>query len=306
MTFAEGKELYLAQKQKHIKISTLAAYERMWVSHIDKALGEKLLTELDRKTILEYVETLKNKGLSNKTIQSHVMFIKSVLNGLTNEHDIDVPNTHWALLLEKKATPKKLSRLTDAEARKLIEFCTNEPSNRNLALLMAVTTGMRIGEICALQFSDIDFDKGEIKIDKTLERVAFSGQPSQIYIGSAKSESSCRIVPMLPKVSKLAKNFSKVAKPNWYVATGAAKYTEPRTLRNYFDKVCKKIGIPKIVFHGLRHTFASMMITKGVDVKTVSSILGHAGVEITMDVYCNPTSEEQHNATKKVFDKLLK
>lgn len=306
MTFAEGKELYMAQKKKHIKTPTLAAYEQMWVSHIEKALGEKPLAELGRKTILEYVETLKSKGLSNRTIQSHVMFIKSILNGLTNEHDIDVPNTHWVLLLEKKATPKKLSRLTDAEARKLIEFCTNEPSNRNLALLITVTTGMRIGEICALQFSDIDFDKGEIKIDKTLERVSFHGQHSEIYIGSAKSETSCRIVPMLGAVSKLAKNFSKVAKPNWYVATGTAKYTEPRTLRNYFGRVCEKIGIQKIVFHGLRHTFASMMITKGVDVKTVSSILGHSGVEITMNVYCNPTAEEQHTATKKVFGKLFK
>ena len=306
MTFKEGKELYMDIKQSRIKESSVGTYAQMWKSRIEPALGHVPIENITRKTVMAFVETLKRDGLSNSSISSYVMFIKSILNGLATEFELSTPNTRWPLLLDSKPKLNKIDRYTAAEAKRLIAYCIDNPSNTCLAILIGVCCGLRVGEVCALRFDDVDFDLRAINVTRTLERIYDpEKKQTKIHIGETKTSCSTRIVPLTSKLFSMVKAFSKVANPDYYIATGSVKPTEPRTLRNALYAIEDKAKVPRLKFHGLRHTFASLMVSNGAEIKTLSSILGHSNVGITMDVYCHPNIEDKRKATQKTLSKIF-
>lgn len=119
-------------------------------------------------------------------------------------------------------------------------------------------------------------------------------------------ELSDRAIPMIPKLRKILQSYAKVYPGDYFVATLSAEPTCTRTLRIWYGQMLKAANVPYLNYHCLRHTFATQMIEKGVDVKTVSSILGHAGVEITMDTYCHPSDDVKRAGIQKAFKGLLK
>ena len=176
-------------------------------------------------------------------------------------------------------------------------------------------TGIRVGEACGLKFSDIDFDEGVIHIQRTCVSIGKAIQkmlrPNEEYVmsrclQSPKSASSDRYIPMIPKLRKILQSYAKVYPGDYFVATLSAEPTCTRTLRIWYGQMLKAANVPYLNYHCLRHTFATQMIEKGVDVKTVSSILGHAGVEITMDTYCHPSDDVKRAGIQKAFKGLLK
>lgn len=168
-------------------------------------------------------------------------------------------------------------------------------------------TGLRIGEICALKWNDIDFDNKILIVNKTIQRIFIKNienkSHSKILITSPKSKSSNREIPL----SNSIYNILKLHIPkdtNTYFITGNQKYIEPRTYRSYYDRFIKNIGIEHINFHALRHTFATRLIESGVDYKTVSELLGHSSVNITLSMYIHPHMEQKRKAVECI-DKFI-
>ena len=164
---------------------------------------------------------------------------------------------------------------------------------------------MRIGEICGLLWSDIDMDSGVIKVRRTVQRIYIIDEGkrhTEILIDAPKTKNSIRDIPMTTELYKVIKPLKKIVNDNYFVVTNDIKPTEPRTYRNYYTRLIKKLNIPKLKFHGLRHSFATRCIESKCDYKTVSVILGHSNISTTLNLYVHPNIEQK----KKCIDQMYR
>lgn len=164
---------------------------------------------------------------------------------------------------------------------------------------------MRIGEICALKWEDIDTENGIISVKKTIQRVyMIEGEEryTELILDSPKTKNSIRDIPMTRDLLKLLKPLKRIVNNNYFVLTNEAKPTEPRTYRNYYKQFMQEIGVPILKFHGLRHSFATRCIESKCDYKTVSVILGHSNISTTLNLYVHPNMEQK----KRCIDQMVK
>lgn len=314
MTLQECYTEWLKYKNTRIKASSLASYMLLAKTHILPILGNKHVGEINKKTIQQYVDKCLKNGLSVKYVRDILIVVKMIVRFASEEYDIPV-NMNWKIEWPTRNIEDsgKLERYTPDEFRKIIEKALEKPSPKKLGILMALTTGMRIGEICGIQFKDIDFERKVVSVNKTVERY-YKIEPNTgightiLAVNSPKTRSSRRDIPIMRDIIPLVKAFSKVAIPDYYICTMSESPTEPRTFRNYYrDFILKEVGLRHCIkFHGLRHTFASTLIENKVDVKTVSAILGHSDVSTTLNVYVHPSEDVKRNAINGAFKKAFK
>jgi len=173
----------------------------------------------------------------------------------------------------------------------------------------AYAAGLRIGEICGLKWEDIDTDKGTIAICRTIERIyVVEGEKrhTELIINTPKTPNSSREIPMNKELLAMVKPLKKVVNTEYYVLTNEEKPTEPRTYRNYYHKLMAKLNIPRLKYHGLRHSFATRCIESNCDYKTVSVLLGHANITTTLNLYVHPNLEQKKRCIAKMFKSLGK
>ena len=163
-------------------------------------------------------------------------------------------------------------------------------------------TGLRIGEICALQWEDISLTEGFIYVHQTMQRLQTNGSgntKTTVKISTPKSKCSIRTIPLPESLGQLiSREFP--ARQGFVLACGEEKYVEPRVMQNYFRYVQEQCGLEPVNFHALRHTFATCCVEVGFDVKSLSEILGHANVNITMNRYVHPSMELKHQNMQKL------
>ena len=204
-------------------------------------------------------------------------------------------------------TNKKLKTLSKSDYKKLLNYTKEHFTFRNLGVLIVLSTGMRIGEVCALKWSDIDLIDGVININQTIQRVYVIGENSrktELILDSPKTKNSLRSIPISADLLKLLKAISKIANPDFFILTNEDKPTEPRTYRSYYKNLLQKLNIPDLNFHGLRHSFASSLIEAKVDVKTVSVLLGHSNISTTLNLYVHPSDEQKKTAINQLFKSM--
>ena len=177
-----------------------------------------------------------------------------------------------------------------------MEYLKQNPNPTSLGILLSLCTGIRLGELCALKWSDFSLEEREFHVNKTMQRLPnpdkFALKKTTVEIGEPKSQSSVRTIPLPEKLmSYLRSAYCNDA----YILSGYKHYfIEPRTMENRFKVVLKKCGIKDTKFHTLRHTFATRCVEIGFDVKTLSEILGHASVSITLNRYVHPSMRTKH------------
>ena len=178
-----------------------------------------------------------------------------------------------------------------------------------LGIYISLSTGLRIGEICALKWSDINVSDGTITVSRTIERIyIIEGEKkhTELVINTPKTKNSCREIPMSKELLAMIKPLKKVVNDNFYVLTNDERPTEPRTYRNYYNGLMTKLDIPKLKYHGLRHSFATRCIEAGCDYKTVSVLLGHSNISTTLNLYVHPNMEQKKRCITKMFKSLGK
>ena len=299
---------WLIEKREYIKESTYANYSNNIFNHIIPKLGEYSLAEIDHKILQEFLLDLfkngksnRNGGLSEKTIKDISIILKGSLKKAINEGKMK--HIELTFHYPKSNIEKKIYILTKKEQNKITDYVIDNLSSKNIGLLISLYSGIRIGELCALKWEDIDFKKSLICINKTMQRIYIkdkSDNTSKIIITSPKTKNANREIPINKNFLELLKKV-KSSKNN-YVLTGTEKFIEPRSYRKHFEKVLKKLKIKHFNFHSLRHTFATNCISLGVDYKTVSEILGHSNVNITLNLYVHPRLSQK----KKCIDLVCK
>lgn len=299
---------WLIEKKEYIKESTYANYSNNVFNHIIPNLGHYYLNDINHKIIQDFLLNLSktgkkdgSSGLAEKTIKDITIIVKGSLKKAINEERMK----HIVLSFNypKSHQEKKIYILTKREQNKITDYVLNNLSTRNIGILISLYSGIRIGELCALKWEDIDLKKGIIYIRKTIQRIYIKDKynnVSKIILTTPKTKNANREIPINKNFLEILKKVK--ANKEDYILTGNKEYIEPRTYRKYFNKVLDKININHFNFHSLRHTFATNCISLGVDYKTVSELLGHANVTITLNLYVHPRLSQK----KKCIDLICK
>lgn len=299
---------WLLEKKEYIKESTYANYSNNIFNHIIPKLGNYYLNDLNHKVIQDFLLDLykngrkdNNGGLAEKTIKDITIIVKGSIKKGINENKIK--HIELTFNYPKDNKENKLYVLTKREQNKITNYVLENISSRNVGLLISLYSGIRIGELCALKWEDIDFKKNCLNINKTIQRVYIKGKDkntSKVIITTPKTKNANREIPINKDFLEILKKVK--SNKEHYVLSGSEKYIEPRTYRKYFNKVLNGLKIKHLNFHSLRHTFATNCISLGVDYKTVSELLGHANVNITLNLYVHP----RYSQKKKCIDLVCK
>ena len=300
-TIREVSALWKADKQQYVKQSTFAAYALILENHILPAFGNK--QRLVESEVQEFALLKLQEGLSQKTVKDMLIVLKMVQKFGTKNGFL--PFAEWEVKFPTTQDKQELEVLSIAHQRRIMQYAVNNFTFRNLGIYICLSTGMRIGEVCALKWGDIDLQTETINIKRTIERIYIiegNERHTELVISTPKTKNSVREIPMSRELIKIIRPLKKVMNDDFFVLTNEAKPTEPRTYRNYYKQLLKELDIPNLKFHGLRHSFATRCIESQCDYKTVSVILGHANISTTLDLYVHPNMEQK----KKCINKMLK
>lgn len=292
-------------KRPYVKQSTMAAYVLILENHILPYFGDG--TSLQEQTVQAFVLQKLEAGLSAKTVKDILIVLKMVMKfGVKNEW---MTYCEWDIKYPTTSINKELEVLSVANHRKILNYIQSHFTFPWLGIYISLSTGLRIGEICALKWSDINIVDGTITISRTIERIyIIEGEKkhTEIVINTPKTKNSCREIPMSKELLAMIKPLKKVVNDDFYVLTNDERPTEPRTYRNHYNGLMAKLDIPKLKYHGLRHSFATRCIEAGCDYKTVSVLLGHSNISTTLDLYVHPNMEQKKRCITKMFKSLGK
>lgn len=308
--FENTLDEWLSHKKISIKESTYIRYKNSIENHIKPRLGGYDIAKIDNAIIENFVSELFENGkinapggLSAKTITDILIVVKEVLVFARIHGFVTVCNFDNIRI---KHNNREMRVLSCSETQQLITVLINNINRDKLGILFCLFTGIRIGELCALQWKNISFAEQTVKIDKTMQRLQVSeliyDKKTQIVITDPKSYSSNRTIPLPDFIMELLKKFQ--GSDDEYFLTGESeRFIEPRTMQNHFKLYLKEAGIDNANFHSLRHTFATRCVELGFDIKTLSEILGHSSVKITLDKYVHSSIEQKRANMNKL--KLL-
>lgn len=302
--FSDVVALWKADKRRYVKRSTYATYCTLIRSHLLPGLGGK--EDIREEEVQEFVNRKLADGLSRKTARDILVILKMILrygakHGLLPERQIDV-------VFPPERENHEVQVLTLSNQRKLMNYVKENPGCYNLGILICLTAGLRIGEVCALQWDDVDVASGVIRVYKTIQRIYLADENERftgIIIDKPKTRNSQREIPMTRELLGLLRPLKKNAHGDYYVLTNSSKPTEPRIYRNYFNKILRRLNLPKMRFHGLRHSFATRCIESKCDYKTVSVLLGHSNISTTLNLYVHPNLEQKRKCINSM-GRLLK
>ena len=289
-TFKELACAWLSNIKNSVKESTYINYHTKLYKHILPALGSVKYESLTEKNLNDFIITKLAEKLSPKYVADIFSVIKSITRFAHRTY-------HYADKSEMICVPKdkkgESAVLNDEQREKLTAYFLNALTCSNVGIMLSMYTGLRIGELCALKWTDIDLEKRILTVRRTMQRIKnLSGNAkTKILIDTPKSRFSAREIP-LPEFLADALKKIKTSDED-YVLTGNNLFVEPRTMQYRFAAILKKLKLPKVNFHALRHTFATGCIALGFDVKTLSEILGHSSVEITLNRYVHSSIERK-------------
>ena len=300
-TIREIAEAWKEYKRPYVKQSTMAAYVLILENHVLPEFGDN--DSLHEHNVQAFVLKKIEHGLSAKSVKDILIVLKMVMKfGVKNEW---MNHYEWDIKFPVNSQPKELEVLSVANHKKILDYVQHNFTFMSLGIYISLSTGLRIGEICALKWSDINVADGKITVQRTIERIYMvegEKKHTQLVINTPKTVNSCREIPISKELLAMVKPMKKVVNADFYVLTNEDKPTEPRTYRNYYNRLMEKLDIPKLKYHGLRHSFATRCIEAGCDYKTVSVLLGHSNISTTLNLYVHPNMEQK----KRCINKMLK
>lgn len=300
---SEVISLWKTDKKQYVKKSSFSAYVLLTENHLAPIFGNQYTIE--EAEVQQFVFQKIEQGLSHKTIKDILIVLKMVLKfGAKNKwleyqaFDIQFPTER------EKHEIEVLSRTNQ---KKVMNYIQEHFTFRNLGILICLSSGIRIGEVCALTWEDIDTDRGIISIKRTIQRIYVIEEnirKTEIILDTPKTKNSIREIPMSRDLLRILKPIKKIVNNSFFVLTNDEKPTEPRTYRSYYKNLMRELNMPELKFHGLRHSFATRCIESKCDYKTVSVLLGHSNISTTLNLYVHPNMEQKKKAIDQMFRAL--
>lgn len=294
------KEWLFLINQK-VKESTYVKYVTAVNNHIIPMLGKLRLGELSSVIVEKFSRELTTvKELSSKTVKDILVVLQAILNYTSKNYqglqkiEINYP----------KEQKKEMRVLTPQEQRTFTNYLLQNPDIYKIGILIALTTGLRIGEICALKWKDVSLENMTIKVSSTMQRLKNldenSNSKTKIVISEPKSDNSARIIPLTDFTASLFKMLDNKTRTEFVLRGRDNKFIEPRTLQYRLGKYTKECGLEGVHFHTLRHSFATRCVEVGFELKSLSEILGHSNPTITMQRYVHSSLELKRDNMNKL------
>ena len=297
MTLPEAVELFFTEREqkRKLKESTVSRYRYMVRQYIQPQMGAAPLYTLTEERVATFYQKLQGQGLSPKSARDVGVLLRAILRAAA-KRGCFCAGLNAELPVCKK---QQVEILTEPEIVQLAQHIVNEPDLTGLGILLALNSGLRLGELCALRWSDIDLHAGFLRVEREVQRLYEKGC-TRLVVQPPKSESSCRRIPLpADMLSLLAAHKPKNA-GSACLLTGIAAPLEPRTMQNRYRALLKRAGVPYRNFHALRHTYATRCIEQNVDTKSVSELLGHSDVRITLQTYVHVSLRHKQQAVQSI------
>ena len=287
MQFKEGK----------IKRSTLLCYKLSVKSHIIPVFGNH--TSICEDEVQKFADKMVKSGLKKKTARDIIAILRQLAKYGARRGVFRYEE--WQIDYPTDTEDRRVPVLSLSDQRKLTEKLTEEPNAKNIGILLSLCGGLRIGEVCALKWDDVDMKNKVIQIGKTAGRLYdCEKKRTETIVSEPKTRNSYREVPISNTLMQALRKVKKTSRGAIYVTGGKEIPCDPRNYRDYFYRLSRRIGIQEIVYHGLRHTFATRCVESRCDIKTLSSILGHSNVAITMNLYVHPDITQKKKCIERM------
>ena len=286
MTFSTAADDWLASKRNEVKESSFAQYRRTVELTLKPMIGSTMMSRISEKDLNAFGDQIHDK-YADKTLRSIVVTANQILaHAYARGYTPNLRKVSIKLKASKVSRPQVFSAM---EQKTLTNYLLNNSDLKKLGILICMYTGLRLGEICGLKWSDIDLKRGVLKVVRTIQRISDVEGSTRFLIGTPKSEASEREIPVPKFLQELLT--ANISHWDCYVLTGTEKFMQPRTYQNILKRYFSDCDMPGYHFHSLRHTFASRAIEIGFDAKSLSEILGHSNVRVTLDLYVHPSME---------------
>jgi integrase len=298
--FEEWATEWLKRKRSTVKESTYALYYVVTHKHLLPFFGKYGLNKISWDLIQRLIHRQLEGKKSIRSVKTIVTILKACLNAAMRENFMRMKSLRSTFPYQERR--RSLDVLSVDEQKTLLQAVRRGLDSRSLGIAICLLTGMRIGELCALQYKDIDFERRLLFISKTLVR-GYGGTRTKHVLSSPKSKSSIREIPISFALLEILQEMNYSSEES-FILSGSLLPVEPNTFRRFFYAFLKKAEVRKVNVHALRHTFATTLVKIGTDITVLSKILGHADVLTTQKFYVHPQIEQKRECVEKI-SKLL-
>lgn len=301
LLFGQEMDAWLEDTRLRVKRSTHATYRGVAECHVRPKLGGVPLKSLTSECLAKFLAE-EEKTVSPATMRLVCRVLRGAV-GKAREDGLHVPAS--SVISAPRLPCGDAHVLPDVDVDALEGNLLSKPDLPRLGLLICLRTGLRLGEICALKWGDFSPDATAMSIRRTVQRVTLppgegeGGARTAVMFGTPKSERSNRVIPVPKSLAPMIQQFRGA--DDCFVLTGRPDAAiEPRRMQNRFKRELRACGAGDINFHAMRHTFATDCVRKGCDPTTLSRVLGHGDVSLTLDIYVHPSFESM----RELMDKL--
>ena len=275
--FYEVTNEWLMIKKLAVKYSTYIKYENVILKHLNIKFNDLFINDINEEIIMTYFhELLGSNNYSINTLKVLRYVLKSILDYAQIKYNIPSINFNFIKL---KKTNKIAKVLTAKESRALETYCFQHQKNYSVAILLSLYGGFRLGEVAGLKWEDIDFQNGLIHVNRTIERLKTTDNQNKTQLIYYQNQDD--------------------VESNHYVYTGSCKIPDPRNIQYHYNKICKLLNFQSH-YHSLRHTYATNCVMNNIDVKSLSEMLGHSSVSITLELYVHSSLEFKKDQINKL------
>ena len=302
-TFEDVLYEWLNFKKNTIKESSYIKYLNQIETNITPYINNTNFKKITLNQIIFLFNNENIKKLSNSTKNNILLIIKAVINyGISKNYRRNFPNINLNFPRDKN----EITYFSKKEQEIITKYIYKNMNLRNLIIIVALFSGLRIGELCSLKGTDIDFVNYTISVSRKVQRIKDTSNCSnktKLVIDSTKTKCSNRIVPVPNFIIGLLKQYTN--DKNNYIFTNSSKPKDPRTVEKYFTNLLNKLGIKNLNFHSLRHTYATRLMEQKVDIKVISELLGHSDWKTTQSIYVHASFEYKKESINEL-NNLLK
>ena len=299
--FSRYCDEWIKINRNRVKVSTLVKYTTVLEKYIKPRLGILSPQTLNSAIISDFSNKLLEEDcLSVKTVRDILIVLHSILKYTASQLQDAFPAIE---IVYPKSSKKEMRVLSFEEQKRLMEYLLTDMDSCKFGILLALLTGLRIGEICALKWGDVSLDERIIRISATMQRLKdveeTGAAKTKVIIGAPKTDTSLRLIPLTSYAAEICARMVQTD-PEAFVLTGKNRYMEPRTLQYRLKRYTDECGLENVHFHTLRHTFATRCVEVGFEIKSLSEILGHSTTTVTLERYVHSSIELKRNNMDKL------